>query len=312
MKNKINLILLISILLVDIILISFLFIKILNKKDIEEDKKWLLTMYGNDEASQMMSFTIEDEKNGLIIIDGGFYSSEFDLKNLESVIERHNNKVDAWIITHFDSDHSGAFLNILENHPEYVIDKIYSPNVFDLDLEYLRQDASWEKETFDLFERFLKLNLDNIHKVHIGEMITDSNLLGLKMKVLSSYEPWMIADGYKNIFNSGGMAFKLYGNKENILFMADLVHENNSRYLMENYSEELLHSDYLQAPHHGNAESINKKIYDLINPKKIFICAPKWLREGDRFDTKNLFDYCNSKNIETISYDKTPYNIIIH
>ena len=49
---------------------------------LEENTSWVVTQYGEDEDVQLMCFTIEGNKNGLVIIDGGYESDEETLKIL--------------------------------------------------------------------------------------------------------------------------------------------------------------------------------------------------------------------------------------
>ncbi len=99
-----------------------------------ENTSWKITQFGSNNDNQMMCFTIEGNKDGLIIVDGGYENSDYNFLNLQSVIQKHNNKVDAWIITHLDSDHAGVLVNVLKNHNDIDIKKIYTTNYPDFEL----------------------------------------------------------------------------------------------------------------------------------------------------------------------------------
>lgn len=57
------------------------------------------------------------------------------------------------------------------------------------------------------------------------------------------------------------MMFKVYGEKESMLFCAD-VGERMSEWIMEHYGEELS-SDYLQMGHHGNG-GLSEEFYRMV------------------------------------------------
>ena len=64
MINEKKILLIICIIMILLIIASIYFI---NNKNTE----WKITQYGDNEGAQMMCYTIEGNKNGLIIIDGG-------------------------------------------------------------------------------------------------------------------------------------------------------------------------------------------------------------------------------------------------
>ena len=70
-----------------------------------------LTLYANHESkSQSLSCIIETGEGGLIVIDGGWnINSEFLLKQIQA----KGGHVQAWLLTHPDSDHVGAITTIL-------------------------------------------------------------------------------------------------------------------------------------------------------------------------------------------------------
>lgn len=303
----------INILVITAIILTIFCYFYFSRKNIYEektdDKAWLITSWGSYYGSQMMSFVIEDvDKAGLVLIDGGYKNSEENVSTIYNIIQEYNNKVDAWIITHFDCDHVGALVSILENHPEVEINTIYCPDVFDIDLEYLKKDAPWEEETWEVYQEFCNMNLQNLVKVHIGDEYND--IIGLKMKVLSTYEPWM-KDEYTNLFNSGAMIFKLYSKNESMLFCSDANTVKNCNYLIEHYKDDLK-SNYLQIAHHGNNNYIDE-FYDLVNPQIAFFCSPKFIIEGtvDWYTADELIVKLKNKGIECRTFETSPNQIMM-
>jgi beta-lactamase superfamily II metal-dependent hydrolase len=137
----------------------------------------------------------------------------------------------------------------------------------------LIENAPYEDD-WSAYEEYLSMDLSQKIKVHSGDTF---DFIGLKMKVLSSYEDW-IDEKTDNLLNNGSVVFKLYGNEESILFCGDIQSAEIGKYLMENYKDELK-SDYLQVPHHGN-NSMGDEFYKLVSPKVAFFSAPDWLMEN--------------------------------
>ena len=130
----------------------------------EDNASWKITQYGDNVGAQMMNFSIEGNNHGLVLIDGGYENSTEQVEYIKSLIKKHNNKVDAWIITHLDSDHAGAFNYIYKNCPEVQINKIYTTNIPNLELA--KEKAKWEND-WKTYEDFCGFNLKNIQYFYI-------------------------------------------------------------------------------------------------------------------------------------------------
>lgn len=253
-----------------IILIAAISIHFINNKNTE----WKITQFGDNIGAQMMCYTLEGNKNGLIIIDGGYKDNQEQFEFLKNKIEENNNIIDAWIITHFDSDHAGTFLKIQEELKNIKIKKIFVQDAPE-DLDVLKENASWEDD-WSTYEQCMKLDLEQKIEVHSGDFY--ENIIGLDLKVLCSYDEW-IDEKTGNLLNNGSMVFKLYGKEQSILFTGDVQDKPISEYIINNYKEDLK-SDYLQVPHHGN-NSMGEEFYKLVKPTVSFFSAPDWLMNND-------------------------------
>lgn len=263
MKKKILIILSI----ISITVLGIVSIYLINNN---KNTEWKITQFGDNVGSQMMCYTVEGNKNGLIIIDSGYKDNQEQFEFLKTKIEQNNNIVDAWIITHFDSDHAGGFLKVQEELKDIKIKNIFVQDAPE-DIENLKENASWEDD-WSVYEQCMKKNLPQKIKVHSNDFYED--VIGLNLKVFCSYENW-IDEKTNNLLNNGSIVFKLYGKEQSILFTGDIQDKSISEYLLNNYKEELK-SDYLQVPHHGN-NSMGEEFYKLVNPKVSFFSAPDWL-----------------------------------
>ncbi len=273
----------------------------------KENTKWTLTQYGENQMPQMMCFTIEGNNNGLVIIDGGYEDSKKQVNTILSVAEKHNNTIDAWIITHLDSDHSGVFLNIYKNHPEITIKKVYTTNVPTIDKA--KEKAPWEEE-WKQFEEFCSLNLDNLTYLYENDKIED--IIGLKLNVLWAYSDW-VYENCSNLLNNGSLVFKLYGNEESMLFCADTQDKKIETKLMENHKEDLK-SNYLQVGHHGN-NNFSQEFYKTVSPKVAFFAAPEDLVNNvfnvSWFTAGTIKQWLENDGVTVYLYNTTPNYITI-
>ncbi len=243
---------------------------------LEENTSWVVTQYGEDEDVQLMCFTIEGDKNGLVIIDGGYESDEETLKILEEKIKENGNVVNTWILTHFDEDHAGAYMALRDRISNLKVGKLYVPDM--PDYETCVESVSWyEEDELNLLKKYLSLNVPEKELVHAGDII--DNVIGLKMEVLSSYDDWMEEKNMSNLLNNGSIVFKLYGNEESIMFCGDAQSKEISDHILKDYSKEELKSDYLQVAHHGN-NSFSDEFYETVNPKVAFFPAPTVIMEN--------------------------------
>lgn len=267
--------------------------EILASKQLTTNSSWTITEFGSQGEEQMMSFVIEGDVKGLVIIDGGYENVEGDVNNILETIKKHNNIVDTWIVTHLDSDHAGVCLNIMKNHPEVTIKQVYTQNI--PELEKCKASTPWEVDwsTYEDFVRFATEN-NNIKSLSDGDIIDD--VIGLNMEVLWSYSEWV--DTYSsNILNNGALIFKLNGKEESSLFFADVQDSTIGNEIMRKCGEKLK-SDYVQIGHHGN-NSFPTEIYDIINPKVAFIPAPDWI-----FENPNEISWYTAEKIRNLLTEK--------
>lgn len=241
---------------------------------LEKNTSWTVTQYGEDTNAQLMCYVIEGNNNGLAIVDGGYADDEEVLSILEEKIRENGNVVNSWILTHFDEDHAGAYMALKDRIENLKVGKLYVPDM--PDLEIAQNDIDWyTDEEWNLYQNCLNLDISEKRLVHSGDVY--ENVIGLEMKVLSSYDDW-IREETSNLPNNGSIVFKLIGNEESILFCGDTQSNLISEYLLDNYGDELK-SDYLQVAHHGN-NSFSDEFYETVDPKVAFFPSPTIIMEN--------------------------------
>ena len=267
-----------------------------------KNTSWIVTQYGEKTMPQMMCFTIEGNEEGLVVIDGGYKDSEDDVNRIVEIAGKHNNEIDAWIVTHLDSDHVGVCLNIIDYHPEIKINQIYTSNVptFEQAKEKYPQETEWEP-----FQEFTSLELENVKWLKENDEI--ENVIGLKMKVLWAYSDW-IYNNCSNLLNNGSLVFKLYGKEENILFCSDTQNQKIEEQITKNHKSDLK-SDYIQIGHHGN-NNFSQEFYKTVSPKKAFFAGPLELVENrdniSWFTADKIKGWLEEQNVEIYCHETSP------
>ena len=262
-----------------------------------DDDGYKITQYGNYEQLQHLFYTIEDKENNLVIIDGGW---SYDAEEVYEIIAQHNNHVTAWIITHPHPDHVGAFNTVMSEHPEIIIDDIYS-----IDMNYERyRETAHDYDGFEACEQYMEIisNLGNVHLLKEGDVFY---VLGLEFDVIHAWDE-EVDELTANLANNGSLCFIVKGKEESMLFCADAQKEVENS-IIERHKDEL-NVDYVQLGHHGNW-GLTTDFYDLINPKAVFFDVSRDIFEGEKFDAALLRDYFYERDISCYTYITSP-NVI--
>ncbi len=234
--------------------------------NIKENKKIELIQLSNHTTTQMMGYIIKTKNDKMIIIDGGILG---DTQNLMNYIEKHNNKVDYWFLTHNHNDHVTAFTEIAKNS-NVMIDNIYvSLNEKEWYEEHERGRAEFSNYLIDL------LNEEKIKpKVKTPALNEKIQIDGMEVEILGIRNPEIT----QNPGNEQSMVIKFNTGKTSILILGD-TGEKSSEKLLKNQKEKLK-SDIVQMSHHGQSGA-TKELYKEISPKICLWPSPDWLWNND-------------------------------
>ena len=225
-----------------------------------------LTQFAPQTASQMMGYRIITPKGKVIIIDGG---TKGDSKQLQNAINEAGGTVDAWFFTHPHEDHTGAFIDIIEN-TDIKINKIYT-SVHDIEW-YRNNDA----EVINENEDFLKA-LENekvkgiIQEPKVNEQIKIDNVI---IEILGIKNPEIT----ENAGNNSSMVMKFYINNKSILFLGDTGKESCEKLIQT--QKEKLKSNIVQMAHHGQSGA-TEEFYKIVQPEICLWPTPLWLWNND-------------------------------
>lgn len=251
------------------IFLLFLFILFLPKK---------LEIHFVD-VGQGDSTFIQTPHNKTILIDGGgSLSKEFDVGKrtlLPYILDRGYTKIDYIFISHFDQDHVGGILTILQ------------------DLKVGKVIISKQGEDSENYQKFLKIIKEkgiSVDIVKMGDRVKIEE--GLCFDILWPSEE-LIPD---NVLNNNSIVMKMCYRNFSMLFTGD-IEEKAEEKILETYQskENKLTSKVLKVAHHGSKTSSMVKILNAIQPKIAFIGVGK----------NNVFNHPSEITIENLKQDRT-------
>ena len=228
-----------------------------------------LTMLANhDTAAQMLSVIIETGQGGLIVVDGGRReNSQYLLEQLKA----KGGHVQAWLLTHPDTDHVGALAEILYQHSgEITIDGVYYS--FLDDAWYQQKDAQVASMVSYLKGALAKLPAETLHgDITAGQIIEAGPA---KIQVLNQ------AYQMKNDFvNNSSVAYLVSLNGTNVVFLGDLA-QSGGEQLLNDVDLRSLGCDIVQMSHHGQT-GVGYEVYKALRPRICLWPTPQWLWDND-------------------------------
>ena len=202
------------------------------------------------------TFIVTPNNNTILIDGGGSINSNFDVGKstlIPYILDRGYNSLDLVIISHFDNDHVGGILTLLNTLcvKKVVISKQY--------------------EMTDNYKKFLKIISDKKIQVEIvkaGDKIkVEQNIY---FDILWPSEDF-ITD---NAINNNAIVAKLIYGNFSMLFTGD-IEELAEKEILKKYNKEILNSAVLKVAHHGSKSSSTQKFLEMVNPKIALIGVGK-------------------------------------
>lgn len=203
------------------------------------------------DVGQGDSTLITTQFNKKILIDGGGseFGSTFDVGEktlLPYLLKKKIYKLDYVIISHFDSDHVGGILTILE---ELNVKDVLIPK----QVEY--------SENYNKF-------LDIIKKRNIKvKIVGEGNIINLDKNTYLDIlwpEEKQITD---NVLNNNSMIVRVCYKNFKMLFTGDIEEIAEQKLLQKYENTEKLTADILKVAHHGSKSSSIVEFLEKVNPK---------------------------------------------
>ena len=209
-----------------------------------------LKIYFIDVGQGDSSLIITPQRKNILIDGGGSSNSDFDVGKstlIPYILDRGFTKIDIVIISHFDQDHVGAILTLLQ---ELRVGRVY---------------ISKQAENSENYEKFLKIISEKnikVYEVMAGNKIhIEKNLY---LDILWPTENLIST----NALNNNAMVFNLHYKKFSMLFTGD-IEETYEKEILKLYSKnkDLLKANILKVAHHGSKTSSTSEFINVVNPK---------------------------------------------
>lgn len=231
--------------------------------------KGRLTLLANhDTAAQQLAVIIETGEGGLIVVDGGWTDNTDYVLNQ---IKAKGGHVQAWLITHPDSDHAGALADILYKHAgEIIIDGIYYS--FLEDSWYAEKDANVASMVAYIKGAFAKVSPSILH----GDIVAGQVIKAGPAKIQ------VLNQAYKennDFVNNSSVAYMVSLNGTNVVFLGDLGN-TGGEHLMQDVNLAALKCKMVQMSHHGQ-NGVGYEVYKALRPSVCLWPTPQWLWDND-------------------------------
>ena len=207
------------------------------------------------DVGQGDSTIIRTAKNKTIVIDGGEgEKSGFDYgKNVlfPFLINKGARKIDFLIFSHFDSDHCGGLIYLLEN---IKVEKILIGKQFEKNenLEYI-------------------VNLANKKHVKIIELQAGNKINIEKESSLEILWPSVAEKNSENSINNNSLVCKFVCKNFSMLLTGDIESIAEEKLIEKYKNTNRLNANILKIAHHGSKTSSIEKILDVVKPQYAFI-----------------------------------------
>ena len=193
---------------------------------------------------------IKLDTNKTILIDGGEGASDKSDKGKNIIypylLDRKIDTIDYMIFSHFDSDHAGGLMYILENM-----------KVKNVIIGVQNEDSYLYRKMIDVVkEKNIKwIIIDNPKVLKIDNVYLDF-IWPIKNELIS-----------ENKLNNNSLVFRLIYNDIRIMFTGDIeIPAENAIVNKYKNSKNRLKSDILKVAHHGSDTSTTKEFLKLVNP----------------------------------------------
>ncbi|MDO4488736.1 MAG: MBL fold metallo-hydrolase [Eubacteriales bacterium] len=235
----------------------------------------IIALKNEGSSSQQLSMVIVSSDGKVVVVDGGV---EQDSAHLLKVIKQYGGRVDAWLITHPQTDHAGALYKILRDHKAEVdIAGIYF-TFFEYEW-YQAVDPDEIGMLFHLNEVFGSFDQSRLHKsLKRNDVITLSD----KLSVRVMNDP-IKTEGNAAV-NGSGLMYDISVDGKHLIVLGDMSLEAGNIHMNNGVLDGII-CDYVQMSHHGQA-GVGEEFYKRLSPRNCIWPTPSWLYNVDRSNYK--------------------------
>ena len=218
--------------------------------------------------------------NGYVgMIDCGTYDA---FETIDSFLQSEGiSKIDFLILTHYDQDHIGSAVNILNS---YEVSNIYLA-------DYVSQKEYYSS---------LMDAVNNRKNVFFLNENTSFNYDDLYIDIYPASAPDSLLEDNKNMDNNMSLVSMITFGTKKFLFTGDIEKDRIDQILDDNIN---LNADYIKMPHHGGYEKNIEDLLNIVNPSIAVIST-----SDERPADEKLTLLLSAMGIET--YDTTYGSIV--
>ena len=231
-----------------------------------------LKIYFVDVGQGDCTFIVTPRNKTILIDGGGSTSSTFDVGEntlIPYILDRGYRKIDLVFISHFDYDHVGGILKVLE---EFKVDRVCIPK---------------QEENSENYQKFLKIVKEKNIQVIV---VKSGNKVNIENDLFFDIL-WPIEEQIEeNKLNNNAIVMKLNYKNFTMMFTGDIEEEAESSIVNLYKNTNKLKSSVLKVAHHGSKTSTTDEFLELVKPKIALIGVGK----------DNLFKHPSNKIIEKL------------
>lgn len=222
-----------------------------------------LKIYFVDVGQGDCTFIVTPKSKTILIDGGGSLLPSVDVgKNtlIPYLLDRGYTKIDYIFISHFDQDHVGGILTILEELKvgQIVISK-----------------QTEDSENYQKFLNIVEKNKLKVQKVQQGDMIMIEN--DLYFDILWPQKTQIT----ENVLNNNSIVAKLNYYKFSMLFVGDIEKQAEEKIIKNSKIKNMIKANVLKVAHHGSNTSTTEEFLKAVNPRNRF----NWSRGKQYFWT---------------------------
>ena len=223
------------------------------------------------------SFIITPDNKTILIDGGGNMLSSYDVGKkvvLPYILNRGYTKIDYVFISHFDQDHCGGIL--------YLINEIKVNNVI----------IGKQYEQYENYKKFIEIAKSK--KINIIPVKNNDKIKIEKNLCFNILWPDVNNMINENSINNNSMVFKLKYKSFSMLFTGDIEKIAENEIIQKYRDKNILKSNIIKIAHHGSKTSSTDEFLELVNAKEALIGVGK----------NNKFGHPNQETLEKLEAKK--------
>ena len=224
---------------------------------------------------QQLSAVIRSSDGRVIVVDGG---QEADAEHLYSVLREYGGVVDAWLVTHPQTDHVGGLCAMLRDHRGDIDIRGIYYNFFDYEW-YEAVDPEEAGMVAALFGQLASVDPERLHgDAGAGTEVILSDCLSFR--VLN--DPVKSEGSYA--VNSSGLMYDITVNGKHLIILGDMGEEVGRRLISVIPLWDLT-ADYVQVSHHGQ-DGVGESFYRALRPQNCIWPTTSWIYDVENINTR--------------------------